>query len=126
MAYNRSSNKIRVVEVFGTGSTVGYLNPAVGMKIRHNNETLWVKTLASGNFTVGLSLTNGGAVCRTAYPHDICIDTPTASGYGWPNGINNPVALGHSGVWPNGIPVAIGSGVSYMTGAGTTATFGRN
>ncbi len=126
MAYNRDRNKIRVVRTFGTDSLLGFMDPHVHMNVRHHAQSRWIKALDSGNFQVSLSLTSGGAVMAKAYPHDLRMDAPTASGWGWPDGAENqPQGVGHSGVFPLGVPVLSGTGLVFMQGDGEPYTFVR-
>jgi hypothetical protein len=115
MAFNKSENKIRVAQRLGFG-VVGLMDPAVDMNVHFGIDSRWIVALDSGNFQVGLALASGGTVCAKAYPHMLMIDTPTASGFGWPNIANEPVGFGHSGVFPGGVPVGVGSGMYYQGG----------
>jgi hypothetical protein len=121
MPFNRSEQKIRVVHTHGTGSAIGLMNPKVDMNVRHGNDLFWIESLDSGNFQVGLALSSGGAVVRKAYCHEITLDDTIAPYFGFPNGANNPVKLGHSGIFgpPNGVPDDVNTNsMSYLGGDG--------
>jgi hypothetical protein len=123
---NRDQNKIRVTRLHSTGATVGFIDPKVNMRVRHGIDTRWITSLDSGNFQVGLSTTSGGLVTCKAYPHNLSIDAPTASGYGW---VSNATAsgfqtFGHRNVFSNGIPTVPGSGMVFNKGNRIT-TIGR-
>lgn len=124
MPTNKSTNKVRVTRLFGAGATVGLTDPRVHMKVKHQSQDRWIVGLDSGNFQVGLALSSGGAVIAKAYPHTLTVPTGTAAYFGWPAG-NQSVTYGHSGVFPQGIPVGAVSGMYYLDGTGTTAGFSR-
>ncbi len=124
MAANKSENKIKVTKLFGGGGVQGGMDPKVNQRIKRGQQSLWIVGLDSGNFQVSLALTSGGTAIAKSYPHEIFIDVTVASGWGWPTG-GGSIGQGHSGVFPNGVPVAIGSGTSFQSGDGTVHTFGR-
>jgi hypothetical protein len=96
MPVNKSTNKVRVTRLFGAGATVGFVDPQVNMRVRNGIDSRWIVALDSGNFQVSLGLASGGAVKAKAYPHDLTIDAPQASGFGWPAGTGS-TTLGHNG-----------------------------
>jgi hypothetical protein len=124
MPANKSSNKVRVTRLFGGGATAGYADPKPNMKVKHHAQDRWIVGLDSGNFQVSLSLSSGGAVMAKAYPHALTVPTGTAIYFGWPTAPGS-VTLGHSGVFPNGVALAVGSGMEYMGGNGQVTYFSR-
>lgn len=124
MSVNKSSNKIRVSALLESEGTLGLMDPVVNMRVRSGVSAYWIVGLTSGNNLVNLSLTSGGPVVQQQYPFWLTIDSGTASYFGWPYGINEPVHFGHSGVFPHGVPVISGTGVTYFDGT-NMHTFGR-
>jgi hypothetical protein len=125
MPANRDQNKIRVFSVYGVSSPLAMMDPLVNMKVRRGIDDRWVVGLDSGNFQVSLALASGGAVVAKAYPHELMLNSGQAAYFGWPNGGSGIVTRGHKGVFPNGIPVGVGSGTTYQGGDGNPHTFGR-
>jgi len=121
MPANLSESKVRVTNLFGGSEVVGGMDPAVDMRVKHGNEFFWVKALASGNFTVDLALASGGAVVRQAYPMDLYVETPVASGFGWPTGGGSYV---WGSDWTTGVPVRDTSKMTFIQ-AGAPYSFTR-
>jgi hypothetical protein len=124
MPVNRSTSKVRVTKLYGTDSCSGLIDPMVDMNVRHGTESRWIKALDSGNFQVGLALASGGAVIAKAYPHDLKVSETVAQYWGWPTSTGS-VTAGHSGVFPNGVPQGIGSGMAMADGDDVPFTWGR-
>lgn len=125
MPANKSEQKVRVTKTFDGGHPVGWMDPKPNMKVRYGQQDLWIKALDSGNFTVSLSLTSGGAVIAKAHPHDLMVPSGTVGAYfGFPNG-GGAQKAGRVGLFAGGVPTAVGSGTAYLDGTGTVRTFGR-
>jgi hypothetical protein len=122
---NRSTNKVRVTRFFGAGAVVGLIDPKVNMKVRYGQDIRWIVGMDSGNpLQVKLAKSSGGTILfNRAYPHELLMDTTTASGWGWPSNANS-VTFGHSGCYPGGVPRIQGTGTTYLAGAGLPTTFG--
>lgn len=123
MPANLSEQKINVVKSYGQGTRIGWLAPQVNMLVRSGIQDLWIVGLASGNFTVDLSLTSGGAVIQNTNPYFLMINESQASGFYWPNGSESLVMPGHStsGEYP-----ASNLGYAILKGDGTVTTGNRN
>lgn len=124
MAVNKSSNKVRVNRLFGGSDARGMMDPHVDMLVKNGIDSRWITTLDSGNYQVGLALASGGTTIAKAYPHNLVIDEPVASGYGWPTS-TDCILFGHSGAFPSGVPEALGTGMFYESGAGNEVGFSR-
>jgi hypothetical protein len=96
------------------------MNPAVHMQVRHGQDPFWIVALQSGNYTVDLALTSGGAPVRRAYPNDLMVDEPVASGFGWPT-TGGSVMTHRVGQ----TPVGNINGGAYLGPDGKTKTFTR-
>jgi len=119
-----ATNKVRVTKLFGGSHPLGYMDPAKHMKVKWGIQEMWIVNLDSGNFTVDLSLSSGGTIVQSAYPHELFVDVTVASGHGWPNS-GGSVKQAHGVTWPNGVDKGVGSGISYMGGDGKVHTFSR-
>lgn len=117
MPVNKSTSKVRVTKLFGAGATSGLADPKVHMQVKHGISDMWIKTLDSGNYQVGLALSSGGSVVAKSYPHDLSIDEDVAEYFGWPTA-DGSVTLGHSGVYEGGVPIGTNNKMVYMGGDG--------
>lgn len=125
MAENVSENKVRVTHLLGSEAIVGWMHPEVHMRVHIGIDTRWITALDSGNFQVSLAKSSGGTAVQKAYPHQLVIDAPVASGFGWPT-IDGCVVFGHnSGIRASGLPVADDSSLVYLKGGGPVTTFTR-
>jgi hypothetical protein len=115
-----STNKVRVVSVFGAGAAFGLMDPKVGMRTHLGT----IASLASGNYQVTIS---GGGPGSTSlrYPHELQVLLSHASGtHAWPTG-DGSVLFGHHDDWPSGAPRAVASGMVYCKGKDDAYTFYR-
>ena len=114
-------NKVRVVKLFGSESTLGETDPKVNMQVRFGETAQWITATPADSTTVTLSTSSGGPYVRTAYPFELLVSEPVATYFGWPGG-NNSVKFTHS---PNFTPSPTNTGV-YLGGDGEThsVTFG--
>lgn len=117
-------NKVRVTRLFHGSEPLGYMDPKVNMRVRHGTEPRWITAVTSGNYTVSLALASGGTAIASAYPSDLVVDTPVASGFGWPTS-GGSILSGHSKAFPSGVPYVLPSGMSYMSGTGMPKLFVR-
>ncbi len=128
MPTSKSENKIRVTRLFGADDTLGLMDPAANMHVRHGQDSRWIVSLTTGNFLVNLSQASGGTVTSQAYPHWLLIDDPQASGFGWPTSSGSVVFGHHTGFFASGvpgIPGLSGSGMAYTGGDSLVHTFSR-
>lgn len=126
MPVNRSTNKVRVTKLFGSGAdnTIGLMDPAVNMRVKRGIDTRWITAVNADKSLASLAQTSGGTVVAKAYPHELTIDSGNVAEFGWPS-VNTAVALGHDGVFPNGVPVARPSGITFFDGEGVPSVADR-
>ncbi len=125
MPLNKSENKIRVTRSPGMDCVLGFMDPHVNMKVKFGIDFRWITGLDSGNFQVGLALASGGTTIAKAYPHQLIIDAPVASGYGWPTTGGSHKFTHESGIGASGPPTALGNHMVFLKGDGSTNDFTR-
>lgn len=132
MGVNLSTSKIRVARVLNTQATIGLMDPALNMQVRHGNQFKWIVGLDSGNYHVSLSMSSGGTpLYLKANPHELEIlasgtvpfnanHNSTATYFGWPT-VAGSVQFGHDGIFPppTGVPHAAAVAGEYKGGDGS-------
>ena len=97
---------------------MGLCDPKVGLTTNRGP----ILSLDSGNYQVVVGVGTGGTPQRF-YPHDLSVTHTRATGVGdswspaYPTGVGC-VSVTRNGVWPNGVPEALGSGMAYLAGNG--------
>jgi hypothetical protein len=110
-----NTNKVRVTRSPGGNGFVGMMDPKVGMNT-NQGKILALRT-QNNQIVVGAG---SGSVQRLIYPHQCYVTVATATGtYSYPSG-DGSVVFGHKSIFPNGITVVAGTGVSYKGGDGKT------
>lgn len=126
MGINYSLNKIRVVKILKSDSTMGLMDPVVGMITNYGK----ILGLDSGNnqVTVGVgkfALQGSGTVKQKFYPHQLEITYAAATGtYGFPATAGS-VRLGHKNSYPSGIQIPAATGMAELWGDSNIHTFNR-
>lgn len=120
MPVNKSRSKVRVVKVFGSGATLGLMDPHVGMVVSRGpaEGSGMILAIDSGNYHVVLGLGYNAFLASAAasgkfYPEQLTVNSGVAGNYGWPTG-SDCVKFGHDqGINAGGAAQAIGSGLWY-------------
>lgn len=108
-----ASTNVRVTKILGGGGAIGEMLPRPNMVTNQGT----IVGLDSGNYLVSVS----GANVRTLtkyYPDQLWVNYSHATGvWSWPTG-DGSVVYGHSGVFPNGVPLGMRSGLYFEDQAG--------